>query len=156
MEFYRFLLFWVLIAAVYSHSPVQQNIQLAPPVPIIQLSQDYILNQTLSIVQPNSSHVLQTRRGSSLVPGSTSHTYNPLFKRDAEPCAVGSPCPDGRFVIQSIYLNVWLIMLSLVAAATMANAGTALRIAARAIAHQIVKPRQCVGYTAKEAISNAA
>lgn len=98
MEFYQLLFCVLLVAAVDSRSPVQQNIQVAPPVPIIQLSQDYILNRTLSIVRPNSTQAVQARRDASLMPGSTSRTFNPLFKRDAEPCASGSPCPDGRFV----------------------------------------------------------
>jgi hypothetical protein len=55
-------------------NPAQQNPGLAPPIPIIELSTSYI-----QIAENVSSS------GSSL-----------LFKRSAELCGVGSPCPDGR------------------------------------------------------------
>lgn len=105
MEFYHFLFLYFsfiffLAAPVDSHSPAQQDLQAAPPIPVIQLSQDYILNRTLSVVQPNTSYALQARRGHSQVPGSTSRIFNPLFRRDAGPCTADSPCPDGRFVTQ--------------------------------------------------------
>lgn len=57
-----------------SINPAQQNPQVAPPLPIIELSTSFI-NAAQGIATSNSS----------------------LTRRDAEPCAIGNPCADGRY-----------------------------------------------------------
>ncbi|KAI9667656.1 MAG: hypothetical protein M1821_000473 [Bathelium mastoideum] len=68
--------------------PTQQNPQVAPPIPIIDLSSDYI-------AAANQSTSSKLRRNLFDPTDLTAFDSFTLDKRDAEPCAVGSPCPDG-------------------------------------------------------------
>lgn len=95
-----------------SSRAVQQNLQVAPPVPILDLSRDYIL----SVIGDNATQPLNssvnvtsfTGRSSSMVTSDLDTSparHNPLVKRDAEPCAADRPCPDKRLhfpITQSI------------------------------------------------------
>lgn len=71
--------------AATARSPTHQNPQIAPPIPIVQLSTDFIEAAT-----ENSSAPLRRSTGN--------YASSILHKRDAERCSVGTPCPDGRFV----------------------------------------------------------
>ncbi|KAL8946785.1 MAG: hypothetical protein Q9222_006863 [Ikaeria aurantiellina] len=103
--------------ATYDGNPywTQQNPEIAPPIPIFQLSEIFItaalngsasypeLDDTFPVLPTNltarNAHELaddHRHQHSRLHHDTILATSNPLAKRAAEPCAVGSPCPDGR------------------------------------------------------------
>lgn len=78
------------------YSPGHQNPQIAPPLPIQKISNDYIIAQSSTNSTNSTSVFRRLRRG--LHASASSTKFNPLFRREVERCSTGSPCADGRSV----------------------------------------------------------
>ncbi|KAI9712955.1 MAG: hypothetical protein M1812_006702 [Candelaria pacifica] len=83
------------------HAVVQQNLEVAPPLPILQIGLDYILGQigANATVQGNISHAKDVAGPNTYVyPRRAGFTpYVPLDKRVDGPiqCSASTPCADG-------------------------------------------------------------
>ena len=102
----------VLIAESRSgnRSGTHQNLQMAPPLPILDLSLGFITAVANDTVALNNSPLNSTSeipqemfRALGHGSGHLEHRHltpvmlHPLVKREvAEPCFKGKPCPDGR------------------------------------------------------------
>ena len=75
------------------YSPGHQDPQLAPPLPIQKISDDYIIAQSST----NSTN-LTSVSSRSLHASTSSARFNSLFRREVERCSTSSPCADGRSV----------------------------------------------------------
>jgi len=81
------------VSSAPKYPPTHQNPPLAPPIPIISLSSEYIGNASVALSN-SSQHVGGNFSASTNKRWSSA---NLLAKRGfAETCGPGNPCPDGR------------------------------------------------------------